>query len=110
VRGDDIAHEAGAGGPGAAADRDDDLRDLRMRLEQLEVDRGVTVDHRRFVAWVDEAHAALGREGSGMGRGLGQSLTFEDDLSPEGAHGVDLHTWRRVRDDDECPRPATRAA
>jgi len=65
--GQDVAHEAGAGGTGARADRGVDGPQVAVATEELEVDGGVPEHDRRLVAGGDHAHPLDQGEVLGVG-------------------------------------------
>ena len=96
----DIAHEAGSGGPGARADRGVDGSQTAVAAEELEVDGGVPEHDRRLVAGGDHAHPLAQRERLGVGERVAHRLALDDDAGAQGAHRGHLAGRCAHRDDD----------
>ncbi len=105
ARGEDLPDDAGAGRPGPAADGHVDGLEVRIPLQQLEIDRRVAVDDGRLVARVDVAQPALTGEPLRLLDRLVHGRAVHHDLTAEGAHRGDLAGRRRLRHDDDRGRP-----
>ncbi len=100
-----LGDDAGAGGPGPAAYRDDDDIGGRLLLQHLERMRTDARDQQRFVARIDIAVTVLFGEPGGIQASIVKPFALQDHFGPKVLHRLDLDRVRVFRRADDRAHP-----